>query len=195
MKKIAALLFIVLFTSSSLFAQGMGAGVQGGVALPMGDFGDMVSTGFGGQGNFVFNVNKNLGITGSIGYYTFGTNSDFDIILKDYSFSTIPVLVGARYCFTQKNFKPYVAAELGMFFSSFSYTYASEWSIFLESESDQEVSDSGSDFGYVFGAGFMLPIGKKADLDVSVKYNTISSDGTSLNYITIVVGAMFALGK
>ena len=41
------------------------------LALPMGDFGDAASTGFGGSVRYEYPVNDNIGLTGTVGYLIF----------------------------------------------------------------------------------------------------------------------------
>jgi len=59
MKKMVSclVLFTVLAFAGYTSAQKMGAEVQIGVGLPMGDFGDAFKTGFGGQGTFLYSLN------------------------------------------------------------------------------------------------------------------------------------------
>lgn len=179
MKKFFFALTVVILTTGFIHAQGkIALGVNAGVALPMGDFGDGYDMGFGGNGLFVYHATPNVDVTGSVGYLTWSGKDALD----GATFSSVPVLVGGRYLFGKGNFNPYVAAQLGMHFTTY----------------DVEVmgfSTSGSDsyFGWNIGAGFLMGVGKNMDLDVNVLYNTISSEGSSSSYLGILVGLLFGL--
>lgn len=79
MKKIIASL-VVLFVFAAANAQEgfhkIGVGAE--VALPMGNFGDGFSTGFGATGKVFYGISEDGDITGTIGYLHFGMkSSDF----------------------------------------------------------------------------------------------------------------------
>ncbi len=183
MKRIIVVLFSVFFFSSLIIAQGkMGLSVQGGIAIPTGDFGDAAGMGFGGSTTFMYEVSPMLHITGSIGYSTWGPKEDLPAGF-DYSFSSIPVLVGARYVLGKGNFLPYISAELGMHFLS-----STVKSPFFGDQSDSEAK-----FGFAPGAGFFFAFNPKTMLDVSLKYNIITTEGSSTSYLGINAGVAFAL--
>lgn len=173
---LSVLLLAVLFTGFINAQSKMAFGLQAGVAIPMGDFGDAYDMGFGGQGNFVYHINPMLDVTASVGYLTWSGNE------ADYTFSSVPVLAGVRYYFGKDKFKPYVAGELGMHFTSFDYEF-------------EGISASSSDsyFGFGVGAGFLYKMGPNLDLDVNAKYNSISTEGSSSSYISIMAGVLIAL--
>jgi opacity protein-like surface antigen len=184
MRKVLSVLFVVLFFAGFINAQGkMALGLNAGVALPMGDFGDGYDMGFGGNALFVYHASPNVDVTGSAGYLTWSGKE------ADYTFSSIPVLVGARYLFGQGKFHPYVGAELGMHFTTVDIP-------------EIEIpgfgtfgggSASDSNFGWGAGAGFLYQIGNNMDLDVNARYNSITGEGGSLDYVSILVGLLFGL--
>jgi len=127
MKKIVLSLIVVFlffaFTNNSR-AQDMKVGAQIGVALPLGDFGDVASTGFGGLGTFHYVLKPNITLTGALGYYYFGSDKDISDVLGsyfDYSYSIIPLVVGYRCYLGEKagQFNPYLGGEIGLNFFSF----------------------------------------------------------------------------
>lgn len=129
MKKVIVVLAVIImmfgFTSKS-DAQQMKAGVQLGVALPIGDWSDWVSTGFGGIATFHYELKPEITLTGALGYYSFGSSSDVSNILGsygDYSYSIVPIVAGLRYNLGKSNeqFRPYVGAEIGFYMASYSY--------------------------------------------------------------------------
>ena len=184
MKKVLFAILVLLMVVSLTQAQEkgkMGVSVQAGIALPTGDFGDGYDMGFGGRGVFMYYLNQNMAITGTAGYFTWSGKDDFDA-----TFSSIPVMAGIRYFMGQGNFKPYVSGQLGMYFSSFEYTV--NWF-----GTETTFDDSGSDFGIALGGGFLMPIGKTMNLDVSAEYDIIFTEGSSTSYLGILAGLAFAL--
>lgn len=198
---ISVILLAVLFTGFINAQSKMAVGVQGGIAIPMGDFGDAADLGFGGQGNFAYKVSPNLQVTGSVGYlyWSYKTDGDF----ASGSFSSVPVLAGIRYTFPAKGFTPYVMAQLGVHFVSSSFEFEVDPFDFLTKTSGsesvnatmetQEFSDSSTEFGFGAGAGFLLPLGPKLDLDVNATFNSIATEGSATNYIGIMAGVLVAL--
>lgn len=193
---LALFTIIVLFAGFINAQSKMAVGVQGGIAIPMGDFGDAVDLGFGGQGNFAIDVSPFLQVTGSIGYTTWSykTNS----VTTSGSFSTVPLLAGIRYTFPAIGFKPYLMAQLGAHFISSKITY--DYIILLvksngtsNAQATYEYSESSTKFGFGAGAGFLLPLGPKLDLDVNATFNSISTEGSATNYIGIMAGVLVAL--
>lgn len=185
MKKLMSIfiiLVVVTIVSGLTNAQSkMGISVQAGVFLPTGDFGDGAGTGFGGTGTFVYDVSPMFQVTGSVGYATWGPKNDLPSGY-DYSLSTVPVLVGGRYSFGKDSFMPYVLAELGVHFLS--STVESPFGKF---------SDSSTKFGFAPGVGFLYKFNPKVGLDVNVKYDIITTEGSSTTYVGVNAGVLFAI--
>lgn len=193
---LALFTIIVLFAGFTNAQSKMAIGVQGGIAIPMGDFGDAVDLGFGGQGNFAYDVSPFLQVTGSIGYTTWSYKTDS--YTTSGSFNTVPLLAGIRYTFPAKGFKPYVMAQLGVHFISSKITYDNIYYLIKANEINDvqatyEYSESSTKFGFGAGAGFLLPLGPKLDLDVNATFNSISTEGSATNYIGIMAGVLVAL--
>ena len=86
-------------------------------------------------------------------------------------------------------FKPYVAGELGMHFVTFDVP-----AIVIPGFGTIEGgSSSDSYFGFGAGAGFLYKMGPNLDLDVNAKYNSISTEGSSSSYISVMAGVLIAL--
>lgn len=186
MKKVLSVLtLLVLLTMVTGVASAqnkMGISVQAGVFLPTGDFGDGAGTGFGGTGTFLYDVSPMFQVTGSVGYAKWGPKEDLPSGY-DYSLSTVPVLVGGRYSFGKDNFMPYVLAELGLHFLSST----------VEDPFFGKRSDSSTKFGFAPGVGFVYKFNPKVGLDVNVKYDIISTEGSSTTYVGVNAGVSFAL--
>lgn len=181
MKKALLVLVALLCLAGIINAQSkFGASVQGALSLPMGDFGDICKTGFGGLGTVSYTLNKNLDLVASVGYLTYDYKD-----IDGATFSTIPVLAGVRYYFAAKNFKPYVTGQLG-FYSSKAKIKTVIWGISVESES------TSTDFGFAAGGGFLYQLGKNLDLDITATLNSISTSGSSTSFINVLAGVHFA---
>ena len=160
-----------------------GITVQGAVSMPMGDFGDLAKTGFGGLGTVTYTLQENIDLVGTIGYLTYD-HKDMSYFGSSVTGSTslVPVIAGARYFFAASGFKPYVTAQVGMYFSS-----AKVESSFGGYANSGTVSDSY--FGFSGGAGLLYKLGTKMDLDVNATFNTVSD----ISFFTIAAGLHFAL--
>ena len=181
MKKLfvlAAFLFAFNFAN----AQQMALGVGGNVFLPMGSFGDVVSMGFGGNAKFEYKLQQGLHLTGAVGYLTFSPKDD----IIGWTYSVIPVLAGAKYYFS-KGMPFYGMAEVGINFASVTVKIPS-YSFMGQTFGGGESTASGSEFGFNFGAGYELPVGKSA-LDIYAKYQSFESSVAGIN-----VGVAYKFG-
>lgn len=173
MKKLFVLIAF-LFAFNFANAQQMALGVGANVFMPMGTFGDVVGTGFGGNAKFEYKLQPGLHLTGAVGYLTFSEKEEG----FGWQYSVIPVLAGAKYYFS-KTMPFYGMAEVGMNFASITVKIPS-YVIGGVTYGGGEVSESGSEFGFNFGAGYELPLGKAA-LDIYAKYQTFEADANGIN--------------
>lgn len=188
MKKIfiAALVvmaFSTLGTASAVKPGELGLGIQAGIALPMGTFGDAFDMGFGGMATFHYALDKNIILTGTTGYLTFSMKNSTSTTSG--TFSAIPILPGIRYLLSDGSFAPYIGTDLGLFMGSTKVTVE----IFGQK---QEASESSSDFGVAPMVGFFMPLGDM-QLDVNAKYNIIFTEDESTSFLGINAGIKFSL--
>jgi opacity protein-like surface antigen len=180
MKKliIASVMMLALLFSTAVFAQGVTYGINGEIALPMGDFGDAASMGFGGsvQGEYPFNEQV-IG-TASVGYLMWSPKDEYEDM--DYSWSCIPIKAGAKYNFGTSGL--YGIFEAGMYMFSVEYEYEDEWFGTISGD------DSESEFGFAPGVGFQMPVGEgNMKLDISAQYETAGD----FDFLGIDVGLRF----
>lgn len=181
MKKFIPFIVLLIFAfSTTSYSQSgkMAIGANLTIDFPMGDFGDVANTGFGGMGYFYYGLNNNIDLTGSIGYITFGSDND------NLDFSDVPFLVGARYYFKRAEFTPYASGELGLHFTSFEYEAPS---FFGFGGGTQSTSDT--EFGASIGGGFLYMLNKNLDLDVNAKFHLVSD----ANQFTIQAGIRYGV--
>jgi len=178
MKTILSILFVVLFSITSLNANNnmsLGAGLV--VSLPMGDFGDAANTGFGGTAIFELGFMPQLVGVAQIGYIVYGTESDA------VDFSSVPLIFGVKYYFV-KGIGFYGIGELGLNFFSTTVEIPSVFGY-----GGGSVSETSTEFTFVIGAGYQLPVGSNVYLDFNGTFNLISD----FNNLQFWAGAKFGL--
>lgn len=179
MKKLtfaSVLIVVALFLSTAVFAQGITYGVNGELALPMGDFGDMASMGFGGTIQGEYPINEQVIGTASAGYLMWSGKDEWED--WDYSWSCIPIKAGAKYNFGASGL--YGIFEAGMYMFTVEFEYEDEWLGTISGD------DSESEFGFAPGAGYQMPMGNML-LDISAQYE-IAGD---FDFLGIDVGLRF----
>ncbi|MCC7231698.1 MAG: outer membrane beta-barrel protein [Bacteroidia bacterium] len=153
-------------------------GLEG--AFPTGDFGDAAGTGFGASVRYEHPVSDNIALTGTVGYITFGSKTE-SVPGFEYKFtwSMIPVQVGAKYYFSEMMNGFYGAVELGIHASSAKSTVTIMGT---------EVSNtaSSSDFSYAPEIGYHL-----ANIDIGARYQMISTTGSTSSYFGIRAAYVF----
>jgi len=187
MKKVIAIsLLLFLFVSISNAQVGkMSIQPNVVIALPLGSFGDGHSIGIGGSAMFMYRVINQLDLTGSIGYIRWGNKN------VDGSFSSVPLLFGARYYFQKGRVMPYANAELGLHFSSSSIDLPT-YSFGGQTFGGGNQSASSTDFGIDFGGGALIKVTPNFTLDSNFQYNLITSSG-SASFLSLEVGVIFGL--
>ncbi len=136
------------------------------LALPMGTFGDAYGLGLGASAQADYYVSDKVSLNLNAGYITYSGKS-IDVLgvsIKAPNWNVIPVMAGARYFITEKF---YGSAQLGLSF----------WST---------EGANGSEFTYAPGIGY-----KFSKIDVQLKYNSISTEGESLNNLGVRVAYNF----
>jgi len=149
MKRISIIMVVLALSGSVLFAGGLSYGINGELAMPMGDFADAAKMGFGGTANVEYGMTDKITITGSGGYLMFGEE------IEGWKYTCIPIKAGAKYALGPI----YGIFELGM------YMFSWDWE-FMGFSYD----DSSSEFGFAPGIGYEMKLGEKMKLDLSVQY-------------------------
>jgi len=143
----------------------VGAGVV--VSIPVGTFGDGAKLGFGGTGAFELQFIPQLIGVAQIGYIKYSTKSDYA------SYSSVPVLLGAKYFFVP-GVGFYGIGQLGLNFFSVSTDIPSV-SAGGFSFGGGSASASSAEFTFALGAGYEVPVSPKFSLDFSGTFNIISN--------------------
>jgi hypothetical protein len=135
-----------LLISSSAFADDKTIGIDGGVAVPTGDWGDAVGFGIGALARFEMPLKDKLVFTARAGYIQHMEKEGNSELGGDSSSTTseIPLFGGIRYAFSQQATSAiYGAAELGF------VNYRVSVDI-----GDDSMSNSDTNLGMTLGAGY-----------------------------------------
>lgn len=220
MKK-AKWILSVLFIMGIINAQQgqIAVGGQLGFSMPMGDFSQIAKTGFGFSGNFLYTINQDIDIYGSIGRMAWKIDDQFidDIIdniaydVFEYSginldynldtelgYKTNSIIIGGRYYLERQKFSPYGMVELGIHLLNYThkidgtitYSYSYGYGYDYELKENIRVNESTSSSELGLGlGGGFLYDLGNIILDVNGKINFISE----LNNVTIMVGILYPL--
>jgi hypothetical protein len=170
MKKVIITMFIA-FCAVASFAQGRFS-VGAEVALPMGDFGDVVGPGFGGSVRYESPINTNLSWMATAGFNAFGEKDDSGVTV-----TSIPVLGGLKYYFTESFTGFYAGAEIGVAFNAFKVDAL-------------DIDESSTDFAFGPQLGYHL-----GSIDISARYFIMSADGEEANSLGLRLAYVFGGGK
>ncbi len=102
MKKLLSILVIIVFAASFSLAQHKNhVSIGANVSLPLGSFSDFAGVGFGGTATFEMAFTPNITGVATAGYLKFGGKDLSEPgYTFSYSYSDIPIMVGAKYYFT-----------------------------------------------------------------------------------------------
>ena len=168
------------------------------IALPSGTFGDAAGTGFGASLRYEMPMGDNLGLTGTAGYITYGKKT-IDLGGGDtwsYTYSFIPILVGAKYYFTEQQSGFYGMFQLGvtMLSDKIEETTAAQPALYIGNiqyqaatpESTTSTTFTGSYLTYGLGVGYAL-----SNIDLYAGYTTVSSEGASSSWLGLRLAYVF----
>ena len=166
-------------------AQGAKFSVGGGLTLPLGDFGDIASTGFHGLAGVGFQpANLPVGFQVDGMYQRFGVEDAPDGF--DGNTQVIQGTANVVYTFTtaeESTFHPYLIGGVGLY--NFKPT-GDDLQAIVGDESE-------TDFGINAGAGFDFQAGNVA-LFLEGRFHNVFTEGESSNFIPISLGVRFGGG-
>jgi hypothetical protein len=166
-------------------AQGAKFSLGGGVTMPLGDFGDVASTGFHGLAAVGFQpANLPIGFQIDGMYQRFGVEDAPDDF--DGNTQVIQGTANVVYTFTTaeaSTFHPYLIGGVGLYNSK---ATGDDFEALVGDESS-------TDFGVNAGAGFDFQAGS-VGLFVEGRFHNVFSDGSDGTFIPITVGIRFGGG-
>ena len=183
MKKQFLSFVAVLGMSAVSFAQVGPVSLGAEVALPLVDFGDAASFGYGVSAGYEHPLNDKLGVTANVGYVMLAVDDASKDFIKNYSM--MPLQAGLRYYMGEKSNGLYFHGQVGVHSLSVT-TNAIDLGIL---GTIPETTSSDSYLSFALGAGFML----SEKLDLNLRYNIITADSevdgaTASNYVGVRVG-------
>ena len=163
-------------------------------ALPMGDFKDIVSFGFGGTGYAGYAFSPMFAVTARTGYIFTG-GKDVDGTFEGYTgtaktnYGIVPLLGGLKAYLTEGDTRLYAAAEAGL--------YILNATVDVKNSSGGAVtsySNSESKFGYAPAIGAQFRAGSTMMVDAHVDYTGITDTGdNTMGWLTFAVGMEWTL--
>ncbi|MCB0402324.1 MAG: porin family protein [Flavobacteriales bacterium] len=183
--KLTAAGFAIVLFSFNANAQ-FNAGLD--IALPMGDFADAASLGYGVSLGYEHKIGDNMGVGGEIGYMMYSTKDIGAGLFNDfsYSLSMVPILPYFKYYFTENTNGVYGKATLGMTLTTSSISYSFDVLSGFDANfnpiyTTQKFDDSSSDFDLTYGVGAGYLVNEK--IDIAVEYRIIAASGSNANYL------------
>ncbi len=183
-------LLFAAFAVALCFAIASPAQAQGkmyfGAALdalvPMSDFSNVVSVGFGADARYQYNFLPDVAGTGTLGYYSWGGKD------QGPSFHAVVVKVGGKYYFPmQSTMKVYGIFEIGLaFLGSSDVTVTNAFGTFTVSGASE------TDFTYCPGVGLEIPA-SDLKVDLSIRWDGIAASGSAANSFAVRAGVNFPL--
>lgn len=179
---IIVILALLVFAAPAMSQgfKGIGGGLE--IAMPMGDFGDAANMGFGFTAAAQYGWKPNIDLIAQAGYLTWGGKDVPDGY--EFSWSAIPIQVGAKYYFGQTVNRFYAGGLVGfhMFKAKSTFNHPVLGEI--------EASVSETKFGLAPMVGYEMKLGEKLMLDLSGRYQFVSDN---LSYVGIRAGIIYLL--
>ena len=196
-----AVLSIACLTFAAAMAQAETnyVGLNGGLSMPTGDFGDAASMGFnfGATGTWMFTPAVGVGV--DLGYHMWNGSDDLNDGLSalatlaegtptdvEAKFSAIQAGGHLMYMFPSSgNLHPWLKGGLGIYNFKF------------KTESDNptyEGDDSESDMGINVGGGVNMGTAGAMSYGLGAAYHSIFTEGDATNVFTINLNVMFPMG-
>jgi hypothetical protein len=183
MKQLLSVILLAVLFTGFINAQSQGISIGANLALPIGDWSNSSSVGFGGTATYERSFTPN--VVGQVysGYIMMG-GKDFEG--GSYSSALIPIMVGAKYFFQPGLKGFYGNALIGVTMYSFSASYddpevQAYWDLYSPSTTSTE-------FSFGIGAGYEIPMGKNA-VDLNAHFMLVSD----ANYIGARIAYRFGL--
>lgn len=158
-----ALMFAVQANAQENFGS---AGLE--LAIPVGDFGKSTNFGFGVSGQYEYGFNKNIAFNVNAGVIFYLTESEY------YSFTHIPIQVGARYYLDQQREGLFFGVRAGVHIGISSFDDIDTGFGVIEG-----ASDSNTNFSFAPEVGYFLT----EDISLALRYQIIVGDGNSIGYL------------
>lgn len=161
---------------SGAAAQKKAISAQVTVGLPTGDFGELVKTGWGVQGAYLYELHRNLIVGGGLGFKYFRHAK------LDAGFYTVPLMGDFRWHMPVGATRLYLGAEFGIHLVTVEEAVTSSRTRTIRE----------TDFGISPLFGALVPVGG-THLDLTVRYDFIGTSGPDATWIGLNAGVLFGL--
>ncbi len=181
---------LLMATFSQQVKAQFNAGLE--LAMPIGSFGNAATFGAGVSLGYDFAANDNLSIIGQAGYIKIFDKAPDGTLAVGESYSTsislIPIQAGVKYYFADNTNGFYGLALAGVHIYKYTWDhtyntteidYTTTPISFKEVSKTDNFDYSGTFVSYAIGAGYLI----NEKIDLSVRYNIISSTGGSSAYL------------
>jgi len=159
-------------SAQSSMTSGFQIGATAGVAIPMGDLGTFTNTGYNVTVAAGYSpMDSPIAIRLEAAYNQFGfQNGGGNVNIPAFTGNHIYTLPGA-------SFSPYAIGGAGLYRTNADFTGAG--------------SGGTNHFGFNIGGGVKIPLSTSFETFVEARYNRVSLNGGSFDFIPITVGVMF----
>lgn len=189
MKTISSIVMALLFFSSNYSQSNFAIGVNGGLALPVGQLTEFYQSGYGGNGQFMYAFSDNFMVILTVGYDIWDVDQDalnsklenqdktfrLDI---DSHFRIIPFYIGARYYITKGKHRPFFSFDFGGY--SYEFKLAGDVVNTIPGADIPRVpitdqKETGTESALALGLGYFHKLTKHWYLELHSKYNVITN--------------------
>jgi opacity protein-like surface antigen len=180
----------VAFSADAPKAGGMTFGIDGGIAMPTGDWGDVYGMGFTGGIFADYGINEQFAIGLAADYVSPSLKDEFKVDGVDIKTTIIPVVLQAKWMPPMKDspVAPYIMAGGGFYM--------------MQIKAGVEVGDvvvsveaNENKPGFFGGAGVDFKASPQVKVGVFGKYHNILTEGSSTALITAGVSVGFGMAK
>lgn len=198
MRKIAILVGVLALAASTAHAEkgDKWFGVQGGLAVPTGDFKDTYDNGWNGSVYGSYDVAKNCAVGVEAGYHMFKANDDYNKKIAvappagygagaEAKFSALQATAFTTYAFPMGDSKqkPYVKAGLGV--------YNGVAKVEGGTANPADVTDT--NFGFNLGLGYNVEVSPMYSIGLNGAFHQIQTEGDAINMFTVGLGVNFGM--
>jgi hypothetical protein len=159
--------------------------------MPVGDFSDRASTGYGFGLSGEKSMGGELSLGGELGWYRFGGNDALEKQLSaangaptDVTTRMLPLLVWAKYDLGTEAIEPYVKFGLGGYFTRTRAEFAG-----LQQDNNDTV------FGITFGGGFTRKINDGMKWGGELGYHWLGTENQASQMLEVRANLLFGIGQ
>ena len=196
MKTFLSIILSLLFFSSSYSQSDFAVGVNAGLALPVGQLTEFYQSGYGGNGQFMYNVSNQFMVVLTVGYAKWDVDQDAvnekaKESGKDITFNlqsdlrVMPLYIGARYYLASGKHRPFFSVDFG----GYSYEFKLAGDVTIKFPGDdlpdvtvplEEQTVTGTETALALGLGYFYKLSKHFYIEIHTKYNVLT-DATTIS--------------